>query len=104
VRHGRRGGALRLAAVEGGLMEVGISARTLDYLGLLVAASIVALCSALVTAICIRFEERGACVVLGSIVLWFCTSRRVLLVEVTVKSGMAELEQALEALEVTRTK
>jgi len=45
--------------VEGGLMEVGISARTLDYLGLLVAASIVALCSAVVTAICIKFEERG---------------------------------------------
>jgi hypothetical protein len=37
-------------------------------------------------------------VVLGSIVLWFCTGRRVLLVEVTVKSGMAELKQALEAL------
>ena len=36
--------------------------------------------------------------VLGSIVLWFCISRRVLLVEVTVKSGMAELKQALEAL------
>ena len=55
----RRGGALRLAAVEGALMEGAISARTLDYLGLLVAASIVAFCSAGVTAICIRFEEKG---------------------------------------------
>ena len=36
--------------------------------------------------------------VLGSIVLWFCTSRRVLLGEVGVKSNMSELEQALEAL------
>ena len=40
-------------------MEGAISARTLDYLGLLVAASIVALFSALVTAICVRFEERA---------------------------------------------
>jgi hypothetical protein len=37
-------------------------------------------------------------VVLGSIVLWFCTGGRVLLGEVAVKSGMSELEQALEAL------
>ncbi len=36
--------------------------------------------------------------VLGSIVLWFCTSRRLLLGEVGVKSNMSELEQALEAL------
>jgi hypothetical protein len=41
------------------LMKSTMTARTLDYLGLLVAASIVALCSALVTAICVRFEERG---------------------------------------------
>ena len=40
-------------------MEGIISARTLDYFGLLVAASIVALFSAGVTAICIRFEERA---------------------------------------------
>ena len=39
-------------------MEGAISARTLDYLGLLVAASIVALFSALVTAICIKYEQR----------------------------------------------
>jgi len=36
-----------------------ITARTLDYFALLVAASIVALFSALVTAICIKYEERG---------------------------------------------
>ena len=42
-----------------GLMEGTITARTLDYLGLLVAASIMALFSALVTAICVKFEERG---------------------------------------------
>ena len=40
-------------------MKSAISARTLDYLGLLVAASIMALFSALVTAICVKFEERG---------------------------------------------
>jgi hypothetical protein len=55
----RRGDADGLAAVEGGLMAGTITARTLDYFGLLVAASIVALCSAGVTAICIRFEERA---------------------------------------------
>ena len=54
----RRGDADGLAAVEGGLMAGTITARPLDYLGLLVAASIVALCSAGVTAICVRFEER----------------------------------------------
>jgi hypothetical protein len=32
-------------------------------------------------------------VVLGSIVLWFCTGRRVLLGEVGVKCGMSVLEQ-----------
>jgi uncharacterized membrane protein YedE/YeeE len=36
-----------------------ITARAVDYFGLLVAASIVALCSAVVTVICVRFEERG---------------------------------------------
>ena len=35
-----------------------ITARTFDYFWLLVAASIVAFCSAGVTAICIRLEER----------------------------------------------
>jgi hypothetical protein len=41
------------------MMAGGITARTLDYFGWLVAASIVALCSGVVTAICIRFEARG---------------------------------------------
>jgi hypothetical protein len=36
-----------------------ISARTLDYFGWLVAASVCALLSAVVTAICIKYEERG---------------------------------------------
>jgi hypothetical protein len=36
-----------------------ISARTLDYFGWLVAASVGALVSAVVTAICIKYEERG---------------------------------------------
>ena len=40
-------------------MGSAISARTLDYFGLLVGASIMALFSALVTALCIRFEERN---------------------------------------------
>ena len=40
-------------------MESAIGARTLDYLALLVGASIVAFCSAGVTALCVRFEERN---------------------------------------------
>jgi hypothetical protein len=40
-------------------MESGITARTLDYFGWLVVASIWVLCSGVVTAICVRFEERG---------------------------------------------
>ena len=36
-----------------------ISARTLDYLGLLVAASIVALCSGVLAALCVKHELRG---------------------------------------------
>jgi hypothetical protein len=40
-------------------MEGSINARTLDYFGWLVAASVSALCSAIVTAICIKYEERG---------------------------------------------
>jgi hypothetical protein len=56
----RRGGARRLAAVEeGGLMEGTITARTFDYFGLLVGASIIALFSAIVATLCIRFEERA---------------------------------------------
>jgi hypothetical protein len=37
-------------------------------------------------------------VVLGSMLLWLCTGRCILLGKVAVKSGMTELEQALEAL------
>jgi hypothetical protein len=42
----------------GGVMVGSITARTLDYFGLLVAASVFALISAGVTAICIKYEER----------------------------------------------
>jgi hypothetical protein len=45
--------------MEGSLMEGGITTRPLAYFGLLVAASIVALVSAVVTAICVKFEQRG---------------------------------------------
>ena len=38
-------------------MEGTITARTLTYFGLLVAASVWALCSAVVTAICVKYEE-----------------------------------------------
>jgi hypothetical protein len=41
------------------MMVGSITARTLDYFGLLVAASVFALISAGVTAICIKYEERG---------------------------------------------
>ena len=36
-----------------------ITVRTLDYFGWLVVASVFALLSAVVTAICIKYEERG---------------------------------------------
>jgi hypothetical protein len=45
--------------MEGGLMEGGITARQLDYLGLLVGVSIVALFSAVVAALSVKFEEKG---------------------------------------------
>ena len=41
-------------------MEGGITARTQDYFALLLGASSVALFSAAVMALCIKFEERGA--------------------------------------------
>ena len=44
--------------MEGGLMEGTISARPLDYFGLLVGASVVALFSAVLTALCIKYEQR----------------------------------------------
>jgi hypothetical protein len=40
------------------MMVGGITARTLDYFGWLVVASVGTLVSAVVTAICIRYEER----------------------------------------------
>jgi hypothetical protein len=40
-------------------MGGGIAARTLDYFGWLVVASVFALGSAGVTALCIKYEERG---------------------------------------------
>jgi hypothetical protein len=40
-------------------MEGGITARPLDYFGLLVASSIFAVVSAVVTAICVKYEARG---------------------------------------------
>jgi hypothetical protein len=36
----------------------GITVRTLDYFGVLVVASVGALSSAVVTAICVKYEER----------------------------------------------
>jgi hypothetical protein len=39
-------------------MEGGITARTLDYFALLVVASVGALLSAVVTAICVKYEAR----------------------------------------------
>jgi hypothetical protein len=36
-----------------------ITERTLDYFGWLMASSVFALLSAVVTAICIKYEERG---------------------------------------------
>jgi hypothetical protein len=41
------------------MMAGTITVRTQDYLGFLVAASVVAQFSGLVTAICVKFEERG---------------------------------------------
>ena len=40
------------------MMEGTITVRTLDYFGLLVAMSVFALISAVVTALCITYEER----------------------------------------------
>jgi hypothetical protein len=45
--------------MEGWLMEGTISARTFDYFGLLVAASIVALCSGVLATLCVKHEFRG---------------------------------------------
>ena len=44
--------------MEGGLMDGSISARTFDYFALLVAASIVALCSGVLGTLCVKYELR----------------------------------------------
>jgi hypothetical protein len=44
--------------MEGGLMEGNITARTFDYFGLLVAASIVALCTGVLSTLCVKYEMR----------------------------------------------
>jgi len=59
---------------------VGGSTARMDYFGLLVVASVFALVSAVVTAICVRFEERGlawvwaaaffSCALAGAYFLW----------------------------------
>jgi hypothetical protein len=45
--------------MEGGLMVGSITVRTLDYFGLLVAASVIALFSAVVATLSVKFEERA---------------------------------------------
>jgi hypothetical protein len=40
-------------------MEGSMTARTLDYFGWLVAASIVALCSGVLATLCVKHELRG---------------------------------------------
>jgi len=44
--------------MEGSLMEGTITARTFDYFGLLVAASVVALCTGVLSALCVKYELR----------------------------------------------
>jgi hypothetical protein len=39
-------------------MEGGITARPLDYFGLLLGASVVALCSGVVATLCVKYELR----------------------------------------------
>ncbi len=52
--------------MEGCLMEGSITARTLDYFGLLVAASVMALFSAVLATLSVKFVERG--------LAWFCAA------------------------------
>jgi hypothetical protein len=40
-------------------MVGGSAARTLDYFGVIVAASIVALCSGVLASLCVKYELRG---------------------------------------------
>ena len=41
------------------MMVGSITARTFDYFGLLVGASIVALCSGVLATLCVKYELRG---------------------------------------------
>jgi phospholipase C len=59
-------------------MQGGINARTLDYFGWLVASSVFAVLSAVVTAICVKYEARG--------LAWLWAAG-----EVAVKSGISIL-------------
>jgi hypothetical protein len=58
-----------------------ITARTLDYFGWLVASSIFALLSAVVTAICVKYEARGlawlwaACFFGSALVAAYCLEK-----------------------------
>jgi len=69
--------------VEGYLMVGGSAARTLDYFGVLVAASIMALFSALVTDICVKFKQGGqawfwaACFFGSALVAAYCLAKLV---------------------------
>jgi hypothetical protein len=69
-----------------------ITARTPDFFGWLVAASVGALLSAVVTAICVKYEDRWLAWVWAAaffILLYLCTGRCVLLGEVAVKSRIS---------------
>ena len=67
--------------MEGCLMVGSITARTLDYLWLLVASSVFALISAGVTAICVKHEARGlawlwaACFFGSALVAAYCLGK-----------------------------
>jgi hypothetical protein len=80
------------------MMAGGITARTQDYFGWLVAASVGALLSAVVTAICVKYEDRWlawfwAATFFGSaLVAAYCLGK------LLWRAAMTELEQALEAL------
>lgn len=53
------------------MMEGTITVRTLDYFGLLVAMSVFALISAVVTALCIKYEERWLAWFWTAAFFWF---------------------------------
>jgi hypothetical protein len=64
--------------MEGCLMEGSITARPQEYFALLVGAGIVALFSALVATLCIKFEERWAALFFGSaLVAAYCLAKLV---------------------------